>query len=201
MSTKGEHLDAFAHGTHAATAFKAYTGESRATGRTFTLISKAAVLEDLRRKRAIGDISDITNDDLWTSIETDLAAKPYKGLGVDLLPKSQRFWETAVETSLRAHQRIEQTSGLGAKMLAAFESGTAREVLSRIHDHIDQALERGVHMLKDATDLVAAHLGRPRPEPSSPAPQQEKAMASPAARPGPSPEPDEPAPSTPSPGF
>jgi hypothetical protein len=201
MSTKGEHLDAFSRGTHATTAFKAYTGESRATGRTFTFISKAAVLEDLRRKRAIGDITAITNDDLWTSIETDLAAKPYKGLGIDLLPKSQRSWESAVETSLRAHQRIEQTSQLGTKMLAAFDTGLARDVLSRLHDNIDQTLERGAHMIKDATELVAAHLGRPRPDPSSPAPHPGKPKTSPSAQPGPSPEPDEPAPSTPSPGF
>lgn len=44
MSTKGEHINALSRGTAAASAFKMYTAETRATGRRHTMISKGAVL-------------------------------------------------------------------------------------------------------------------------------------------------------------
>jgi hypothetical protein len=64
MSTKGEHIHALPHGTAATSAFKTYTAESRATGRTHTLISKAAVHAAVQRSRALGDVTPMTEDDL-----------------------------------------------------------------------------------------------------------------------------------------
>jgi hypothetical protein len=63
MSTKGEHINALPHGTGATSAFKTYTAESRATGRTHTLISKVAVHAAVQRSRALGDVTPITEAD------------------------------------------------------------------------------------------------------------------------------------------
>lgn len=84
MSIKGEHINALPHKTAGSSAFKTYSGESRATGRTYTLISKAAVHDDVRRGRALGDPTLITEDNLWKRIVKDTSDKPYKALAIDL---------------------------------------------------------------------------------------------------------------------
>jgi len=68
------------------TAFKTYTGESRATGKTHTLISKAAVLSDVRRSRRLA-IRRHHRGRLWKRIGEDTSAKPYKALAIDLLAR------------------------------------------------------------------------------------------------------------------
>ena len=78
MSTKGEHINALPHGTAATSAFKTYTAESRATGRTHTLISKVAVHAAVQRSRALGDVTPMTEDDLWERVAKDASSKPYK---------------------------------------------------------------------------------------------------------------------------
>src|SRR5208283_3072849 len=100
MSTKGEHINAMAHGTGSASAFKTYTAESRATGRTHTLISKAAVHAAVQRSRALGDVTPMTEEDLWERVAKDASAKPYKALALDLTGKAHRRHDQAVETGL-----------------------------------------------------------------------------------------------------
>ena len=131
MSTRGEHANALVHGTGGSTAFKTYTGESRATGKTHTLISKAAVLSDVRRSRALGDTTLITEDDLWKRIGEDTWADPYKALAIDLLAAARRHRDHAVDVSLRAHQRIETAASaktnVGRAVRATVEAAAARE--------------------------------------------------------------------------
>jgi hypothetical protein len=83
MSTKGEHINALPHGTAATSAFKTYTAESRATGRTHTLISKAAVHAAVQRSRALGDVTPMTEDDLWKEVAKNASERPYKALALD----------------------------------------------------------------------------------------------------------------------
>ena len=79
MSTKGEHINALPHGTAATSAFKTYTAESRATGRTHTLISKAAVHAAVQRSRALGDVTPMTEDDLWKEVAKERFGKALQG--------------------------------------------------------------------------------------------------------------------------
>src|SRR5208337_3741635 len=107
MSTKGEHINALPHGTGATSAFKTYTAESRASGRTHTLISKAAVHAAVQRSRALGDVTPMTEDDLWERVAKDASAKPYKALALDLAGEAHRRHDQAVETGLSSHYKIE----------------------------------------------------------------------------------------------
>jgi len=202
MSTKGEHLDLFARGTHTTNAFKAYTAESRATGRTFTFVSKAAVLADMRRKRALGDITPITDDDIWSSIEKDLAAKPYKSLAVDLLPKSARYWENGVRTSFHPHQRLETVPALAANMLATRDAIIASKAYSGLLGEDTPPSERDEAMLTLAMQHLEEKRGRgasanlltrkPRLAPTPAEPDDSRRRNQ---------EPDTPAPANPSPEF
>jgi hypothetical protein len=76
MSTKGEHINALPRGTGTVSAFKTYTVESRATGRTHTLISKTAVHAAVQRSRARGDVTPMIEEDLWKRVAQDASAKP-----------------------------------------------------------------------------------------------------------------------------
>ena len=167
MSTRGEHANALAHGTAGSTAFKTYTGESRATGKTHTLISKAAVLSDVRRSRALGDTTPITEDDLWKRIGEDTSAKPYKALAIDLLAAARRHRDQAVDVSLRAHQRIETAASaktnVGRAVRATVEAAAAREALARQRISLEETLQRCATMLKDAAEMIMDHLQGRRP--------------------------------------
>ena len=167
MSTRGEHANALAHGSAGSTAFKTYTGESRATGKTHTLISKAAVLSDVRRSRALGDTTPITEDDLWKRIGEDTSAKPYKALAIDLLAAARRHRDQAVDVSLRAHQRIETAASaktnVGRAVRATVEGAAAREALARQRISIEETLQRCATMLKDAAEMIMDHLQGRRP--------------------------------------
>ncbi len=66
----------------AITAFKAYVAESRATATTWTMVPEAATLEAVKRGRALGDPTPITLKALWDRVGEDMAAKPYKALGI-----------------------------------------------------------------------------------------------------------------------
>ena len=83
--TSGEHIAAFPRGTAGVTGFKAYVAESRAKGATWTMIAEGALHEAVKRSRALGDASPVTEGDLWDRAAADLAHKPYKSLGVDLI--------------------------------------------------------------------------------------------------------------------
>ena len=83
--TSDEHINALPRGSGGITAFKAYVAESRATGTTWTMVSEAATLEAVKRSRALGEATPVTSQTLWERVGEDMAAKPYKALGIDLL--------------------------------------------------------------------------------------------------------------------
>ena len=195
MSTKGEHINAMAHGTGSASAFKTYTAESRATGQTYTMISKAAVYGAVQRTLALGDATPITDEDLWRRVAKDASAKPYKALAIDLLAKAKAGREKAIDAGLGSHHRLEKTllakPTLGNEIKVTFEAGGARETLNRQRELLDALLQRAAAALIELTRTLADHMAgrRPTPKPSPeipvPAPQE-----TPAARP-----------SSPSPGM
>ena len=82
--------------------------ESRATGRTHTLISKVAVHAAVQRSRALGDVTPMTEDDLWERIAKDALRKGLKALALDLAGKANRRHDQAVEAGLSSHNRVER---------------------------------------------------------------------------------------------
>ena len=157
MSTKGEHINALPHGTGATTAFKTYTAESRATGRTHTLIAKAAVHAAVQRSRALGDVTPMTENDLWQRVAKDASTKPYKALALDLVRKATRRHDRAVEKGLALHQRIETAAqaspDIGHRIKAAYETGLAREAFARERVGLEILLQAAFERLKQAADL------------------------------------------------
>lgn len=162
MSTKGEHANTFVHGTAGSNAFTNYPGESRATGKTYTLISKAAVLADIVHGRALGDATPITDDDLWDRIAEDTSAKPYKSLGIDLLKAARRHTASAIEATLRGHHHIEKaklsTPDLGHEIRAVFDAAALHEAFARHRAAIENIIQQCAHILKNAAGLVADRL-------------------------------------------
>jgi hypothetical protein len=174
MSTKGEHINALPHGTGAISAFKTYTAESRATGRTYTLISKAAVHAAVQRSRALGDVTPITEADLWKQVARDASEKPYKALALDIAGMARRQHDRAVETGLSNHEKIEaadkQRPGLGAEMKAAFEAGLLwnaftqqRDAVTALVQSIDAQLKRAAEVFVNHASAMAVAI-RPRAE-------------------------------------
>ena len=190
MSTKGEHINALPHGTAATSAFKTYTAESRATGRTHTLISKAAVHAAVQRSRALGDVTPMTEDDLWKEVAKNASEKPYKALALDIAGKARRQHDRAVEIGLSSHNRIEKVAeerpGLRGEMKASYQAGLLRQTFEQQRDAltalmqtIDEQLKRAAGVLVDhAKAMAAAIKGAPvagteapdRSEPPAPAP-------------------------------
>jgi TrwC relaxase/AAA domain len=161
MSTKGEHINALPHGTGATSAFKTYTAESRATGRTHTLISKVAVHAAVQRSRALGDITPMTEDDLWERVAKDASAKPYKALALDLAGKAHLRHDQAVEAGLSSHNRVEKAHArpdAGGQMKAAYEIGLAREAFAQQRGALETIAEVAFERLKQAADLIAEHV-------------------------------------------
>ena len=153
MSTKGEHINALPHGTGATSAFKTYTAESRATGRTHTLISKVAVHAAVQRSRALGDVTPMTEDDLWERVAKDASAKPYKALALDLAGKAHRRHDQAVVAGLSSHNRIEKAQAhpdAAGQMKAAYEAGLAREAFAQQRGALETLADAAFERLKQA---------------------------------------------------
>ena len=190
MSTRGEHINALAHGTAATSAFKTYTAESRATGRTHTLISKAAVHAAVQRSLALGDVTPMTEADLWKEVAKNASEKPYKALALDVAGNARRQHDRAVEIGLSNHNRIEKLAeerpDLRGEMKASYQAGLLRQAFERQSDvhmalmqTIDEQLKRAAGVLVDHVRATATAIkGAPvaglevpnRPEPPAPAP-------------------------------
>ena len=111
--TSGEHIAAFPRGTAGVTGFKAYVAESRAKGATWTMIAEGALHEAMKRSRALGDASPVKEGDLWDRAAADLAHKPYKALGVDLIRKSRDYLAEAVDAFIRQSHRFQAMEAEG----------------------------------------------------------------------------------------
>ena len=105
-----EHINALPRGTAGMTAFTAYVAESRARGTTWTMISDEATFDAVRSRRALGDLTPINAGDMWSKVAEDMAAKPYKALGTDLLQAAQDDREAAVRAFVQAGHKLETTA-------------------------------------------------------------------------------------------
>jgi hypothetical protein len=151
--TSDEHIDAMPRGTSGVTGFTAYTAESRSRGVTWTLISEAAVYEAERYRRALGDITPITNEDLWARVADDMSQKPYKTLAVDLLAAALADRERAVDTFIACHQMLE-TAHLDNPNFGrdAFQRLRSRAINARLARHLgvfDQAIAENGALIRD----------------------------------------------------
>ena len=118
--TSDEHINALPRGTSGATAFKTYVAESRHRRRGYTLIAEAALREAVTAGRAFGDLTPVTEADLWGRAAKDMATKEYKPLAIDLIEQRRKRRERLVESWLRTNRRIETDRAAGVSPAAAF---------------------------------------------------------------------------------
>jgi hypothetical protein len=114
----------------------------------------------VQRSRALGDVTPMTEDDLWERVAKDASAKPYKALAVDLAGKAHRRHEEAVEVGLSSHNRIEKAQirpDAGRQMKAAYEVGLAREAFARQRGALETVADVAFERLKQAAELIAKH--------------------------------------------
>ena len=155
------------------------------------MISKAAVHGAVQRSRALGDVTPMTEDDLWKKVAKDTSAKPYKALALDVVDKARRQHDRAVETGLSNHERIETSAEarpqLGHEMKAAWQAGLLRQAFDQQRDAlvalvqaIDEQLKRAAGVVADrARALAAAIAGAPDEAPATPRPPE---LPTPSAR-------------------
>ena len=155
-----------------------------------SLISKAAVHAAVQRSRALGDVTPMTEDDLWKEVAKNASEKPYKALALDIAGKARRQHDRAVEIGLSNRNRVERVAeerpDLRGEMKAAYEAGLLRQAFIQQRDDIialmqtiDQQLKRAAGVFVDharamATAIKGAPVADPeasnRPDPPAPAP-------------------------------
>ena len=151
--TSDEHINALPRGTSGVTAFTTYSAESRSRGTTWTIISEAAVYETERYRQALGDITPITPDDLWTRVAEDMSRKPYKALGIDLLAAARRDRERAVDTFIACRHALETAQldnpHLGRDALKRLRALAINKTLSRHVAALDRAVAENGELIHD----------------------------------------------------
>ncbi len=120
--------------------------ESRSRGATWTVISEAAVYEAERHRQALGDITPITKEDLWTRVAEDMSRKPYKSLGTDLLAAARRDRAWAVDTFIACNHALETAAldnpDFAREAAKRFRAQAINESLSRHLVALDSAIEQ-----------------------------------------------------------
>ncbi|UZO94698.1 MobF family relaxase [Roseomonas mucosa] len=180
--TSDEHINALPRGSSGITAFKAYVAESRATGTTWTMVSEAATLEAVKRSRALGDATPVTTQTLWDRVGEDMAAKPYKALGIDLLRDAREGREMAIDSFIAQSHRFQtleaEGHNLGREVRQRLQAEAVRASLPRHIAALDEALRSTLAAAgpRTAEDhlrnlRVEAEAARRRLEGAPPAPQ------------------------------
>jgi hypothetical protein len=114
----------------------------------------------VQRSRALGDVTPMTEDDLWERVAKDASAKPYKALALALAGKAHRRHDQAVETGLSSHNRVEKAQArpdAGNQMKAAYEAGIAREAFAPQRGALETLADVAFERLKQAAELIAKH--------------------------------------------
>jgi hypothetical protein len=76
-------------------------------------------------RRALGDLTPVKAEDMWDKLAQDIAAKPYKALGMDLLQAAREDREMAVRSFMQAGHRVEAMEADGRNI--------DRELRERMH--------------------------------------------------------------------
>ena len=151
--TSDEHINALPRGTSGVTAFTTYSAESRSRGATWTMISEAAVYETEGYRQALGEITPITREDLWTRVAEDMSRKPYKALGIDLLAVARRDRDQAVDTFIACRHALETAQldnpNFGRDTVKRLRALAINKTLSRHLAALDRAVAENGELIRD----------------------------------------------------
>ncbi len=164
--TSGEHINALPRGTAGITAFKSYVAESRHVSQVHTIISEAATFEAVKRKRALGDRTEITPKHLWDQVAADMSEKPYKSLGIDLVAAIERGQEADVDRFIRTEHRVftQKTAGRdhGTELRARLREQEVRRALQKHIKPLTAALDRREAAIQELATAIEAFPGNVR---------------------------------------
>ncbi|WP_254066587.1 MobF family relaxase [Acidisoma sp. S159] len=160
--TSDEHINALPRGTAGMTGFTAYVAESRARGTTWTMISDEATFDAVRNRRALGDLTPIKAEDMWSKVAEDMAAKPYKALGMDLMQAAREDRELAVRSFMAAGHRVEtmelQGRNLGREARDRMQAEAVRKSIPALIASLDGAIAAAETTLTGPLPDREAHL-------------------------------------------
>jgi len=150
--TSGEHINALPRGSAGITAFKGYVAESRHEHAAWTMVGEWAEREAERMSRPLGDQHEITEADLWGRTAKNMAAKPYKSLGIDLVDKLQKGLDTSYDRFIRSDMRIQRQQAEGRDHGAEFagwqQDRAIRRVLEPRMEALDLAIRRNGEVIE-----------------------------------------------------
>ncbi len=160
--TSGEHINALPRGSAGITAFKGYVAESRHEHAAWTMVGEWAEQEAERISRPLGDQREITEDDLWARTAKNMAAKPYKSLGIDLADKLQKGLDTNYDRFVRSDMRIQRQQAEGRNIGAEFggwqQDRAIRRVLEPQMEALDLTIRRNGEVIEGFRAAVADSL-------------------------------------------
>ena len=81
--TRTEHINALVDGSRQVNAFLAYPAESRHQVVTYTVINEAADRKEISWRQPMGAKTEISIDDVWRNVATNLSRQPEKALAID----------------------------------------------------------------------------------------------------------------------
>ncbi len=164
--TSGEHINALPRGTAGITAFKSYVAESRHVSQVHTIISEAATFEAVKRKRALGDRTEITPKHLWDQVAADMSEKPYKSLGIDLVAAIERGQEADVDRFIRTEHRVFTQKAAGrdhdTELRARLREQEVRRALQKHIKPLTAALDRREAAIQELATAIEAFPGNVR---------------------------------------
>jgi len=160
--TSGEHINALPRGSAGITAFKGYVAESRHEHSVWTMVGEWAEREAERMSRPLGDQRAIAEADLWARTARNMAAKPYKSLGIDLIDALRKGQEAAYDYFIRADLRIQRQQAEGRDHGAEFadwqQDHVIRRVLEPRIEALDLAIRRNGEVIEGFRTAVADSL-------------------------------------------
>jgi hypothetical protein len=160
--TSDEHINALPRGTAGMTGFTAYVAESRARGTTWTMISDEATFDAVRSRRALGDMAPINAEDMWNKVAMDMAAKPYKALGTDLLQAVREDREMAMQTFMQTGHKLEtmelEGRNLGREVRDRMQAEAIRGNIPVLLASLDRAIAAAETSLTGPMSDQEAHL-------------------------------------------
>ena len=166
--TSDEHINALPRGTSGVTGFTSYVAESRSRGTTWTVISEGALYESERHRQALGDITPVTEQDLWKRAAEDMSRKLYKPLASDMLDAARQNRADAIDTFIGCSHAIETAQlanpEVGRDAAKRVRAKAVNDSLARHLTALDNAVEQNAAALRDtwqareaATHLRALH--------------------------------------------
>ena len=108
------------------------------------MISDEATFDAVRSRRALGDLTPIKVEDMWSKVAEDMAAKPYKALGMDLLQATREDRDLAVRSFMQAGHRLETTEldgrNLGREARDQIQAEAVRKSIPALLAALDRSI-------------------------------------------------------------